>query len=121
MKLFTKYTRINLLVMVLVFVLSAGSNYLLMNYVLIREMDADLAGIRDRIEDYYSRFHDFPTGHPLDEEQVSYHPVDQPLPRSQFALIPSYSQREKKIHNFRQMVFTLQAGKQLYKVTVAKP
>ena len=49
MKLFTKYTRINLLVMVIVFLLSAASTYLLTNYVLIREMDADLSGIRDRL------------------------------------------------------------------------
>jgi hypothetical protein len=62
MKLFTKYTRINLLVMVIVFLLSVGSTYLLTNYVLIREMDADLAGIRDRLIVYYTQYHQLPAG-----------------------------------------------------------
>ena len=107
MKLFTKYTRINLLVMVVVFLLSVASTYLLTNYVLIREMDADLAGIRDRLTDYYTQYHQLPTGHVLDEEQVTYEPAPGQMKDSEFKLVTRYSQREKKMHNFRQIVFTL--------------
>ena len=121
MKLFTKYTRINLLIMVIVFLLSAESTYLLTNYALTREMDADLSGIRDRIRDYYGQYHQLPGGHALDEEQVSYEPTGQPMKGSEFTLITRYSQREQKMHNFRQLVFTLPAGDRLYKVTIAKP
>jgi signal transduction histidine kinase len=121
MKLFTKYTRINLLVMVIVFLLSAASTYLLTNYVLTREMDADLSGIRDRLIDYYSQFHQLPAGHVLDEEQVTYEPTATQMKASEFKLVTRYSQREKKMHNFRQVVFTLAAGDHLYKVTIAKP
>lgn len=121
MKLFTKYTRINLLVMVIVFLLSAESTYLLTNYVVTREMDADLSGIRDRIRDYYGQYHQLPGGHPLDEEQVTYEPTNREMSGSEFALITRYSQREQKMHNFRQLVFTLPAGDHLYKVTIAKP
>lgn len=121
MKLFTKYTRINLLIMVIVFLLSAESTYLLTNYVLIREMDADLSGIRDRIRGYYGQYHQLPAGHVLDEEQVTYEPTVQEMNRSEFTLITRYSQREQKMHNFRQLVFTLPAGNQLYKITIAKP
>jgi signal transduction histidine kinase len=121
MKLFTKYTRINLLIMVIVFLLSAESTYLLTNYALTREMDADLSGIRDRIRDYYGQYHQLPGGHALDEEQVTYEPTGQQMNRSEFTLITRYSQREQKMHNFRQLVFTLPAGDRLYKVTIAKP
>jgi signal transduction histidine kinase len=121
MKLFTKYTRINLLIMVIVFLLSGESTYLLTNYALTREMDADLSGIRDRIRDYYGQYHQLPGGHALDEEQVTYEPTGQPMKGSEFTLITRYSQREQKMHNFRQLVFTLPAGDQLYKVTIAKP
>jgi signal transduction histidine kinase len=121
MKLFTKYTRINLLVMVIVFLLSAASTYLLTNYVLIREMDADLAGIRDRLTDYYTQYHQLPTGHVLDEEQVTYEPASGQMPASEYRLVTRYSQREKKMHNFRQIAFTLPAGDHIYKVTIAKP
>jgi signal transduction histidine kinase len=121
MKLFTKYTRINLLVMVIVFLLSAASTYLLTSYVLTREMDADLSGIRDRLIDYYSQYHQLPAGHVLDEEQVTYEPTATQMKASEFKLVTRYSQREKKMHNFRQVVFTLPAGDHLYKVTIAKP
>jgi signal transduction histidine kinase len=121
MKLFTKYTRINLLVMVIVFLLSAASTYLLTNYVLTREMDADLSGIRDRLIDYYSQYHQLPAGHVLDEEQVTYEPAATQMKASEFKLVTRYSQREKKMHNFRQVIFTLPAGDHLYKVTIAKP
>ena len=121
MKLFTKYTRINLLVMVVVFLLSVASTYLLTNYVLIREMDADLAGIRDRLIDYYTQYHQLPTGHVLDEEQVTYEPAPGQMKDSEFKLVTRYSQREKKMHNFRQIVFTLPAGDHVYKITIAKP
>jgi signal transduction histidine kinase len=128
MKLFTKYTRINLLIMVVVFLLSAESTYLLTNYALIREMDADLSGVRGRIQDYLHQYHSLPGGHPLDEVQVSYEPTDREMASSEFVLITRYSQREKKMHNFRQLVFTLPvenpappAERRIYKVTIAKP
>jgi signal transduction histidine kinase len=121
MKLFTKYTRINLLVMVIVFLLSVASTYLLTNYVLIREMDADLAGIRDRLTDYYTQYQQLPAGHVLDEEQVTYEPAAGQMKGSEFKLVTRYSQREKKMHNFRQIVFTLPAGDHIYKITIAKP
>jgi signal transduction histidine kinase len=121
MKLFTKYTRINLLIMVVVFLLSAESTYLLTNYALIREMDADLSGVRERIQDYLHQYHSLPGGHPLDEVQVSFEPTDREMAGSEFALITRYSQREKKMHNFRQLVFTLPEAGHIYKVTIAKP
>src|SRR5258708_31788397 len=121
MGVFKKYRRIKLLVMVAVFLLSSGSNYLLMNYVLTRETNADLAGIEGRIQNYLSKYGQFPTGNPLDEEQISYELTDKPMPENRFTMTTRYSEREKKMHNFGQMVFTLPADGHLYKVTVAKP
>ncbi len=122
MKLFTKYTRINLLVMVIVFLTSALSTYLWTNYVLIREMDGDLSGIRHSIQDYYTQYHQLPpAGHPLDEEQVTYEPIGQEMNADEFTLVTRYSQREQKMHNFRQLIFTLHAGDRWYRVTIAKP
>jgi signal transduction histidine kinase len=89
--------------------------------VLIREMDADLGGIRDRLIDYYGQYHQLPAGHVLDEEQVTYEPAAGQMKTSDFKLVTRYSQREKKMHNFRQIVFTLPAGDHVYKITIAKP
>ena len=121
MKLFTKYTRVNLWVMVILFGLSACSIYILTNYVLAAEMDADLGGIRDRILTYVHQNHQLPTVQILDEEQVDYKPVDQAMTTTEFTPTTLYSKREKKMHNFRQMVFTVPVDDRIYKVTVAKP
>jgi signal transduction histidine kinase len=142
MKLFAKYSRVNLLTVVGVFLLSGFVFYYLVNYILIREMDADLAGIREKVEAYAARYQNFPQGHPLDEEQISYLPIENTSPaespasakdpartpaitedpeKSHFQLVTLYSPREKKMHNFRQLEFPLQLNGKGYKVTIAKP
>lgn len=121
MKLFTKYTGVNLLVILIVFLLSAGSNYVLMNLVLIREMDADLTGFHDRMRDYIQLHHQPPSGYPLDEERLTWQLTDSAMKKDEFRRLTAYSQREKKMHNFRQIMFTVTDGGRIYKVTVIKP
>ena len=121
MKLLTKYSRVNLLMMVGVFLLSGVAFFTLVNYILIREMDADLDGIRDKVRNYVAQYHRFPEGHPLDEEQISYTlTATNPGPMI-FQLVPRYSPREKKMHNFRELDFSLSLGDKWYRVTIAKP
>jgi signal transduction histidine kinase len=122
MKLFAKYSRVNLLTVVGVFLLSGFVFYYLVNYILIREMDADLAGIREKVVAYVSHYQSFPQGHPLDEEQISYLPaINEDSGKSIFTLVTLYSPREKKMHNFRQLEFPLQLNGNTYKVIIAKP
>src|SRR5580692_8454240 len=109
MKLFAKYSRVNLLTVIGVFLLSGFVFYYLVNYILVREMDADLAGIREKVIAYVSNYHSFPQGHPLDEEQISYLPAAKgDSTNSIFRLVTLYSSREKKMHNLRQLEFPLQ-------------
>ena len=48
MKLLTKYSLVNLLAMIVIFLISSGAIYFLTQVILIREMDADLAGIEKK-------------------------------------------------------------------------
>jgi len=121
MRLFTKYSWINLLVMVIVFLLSAGSTNLLVNYVLTNELDADIAGSVQNVRNYVALHHQLPVGQPLDDGQISYRPADSSLNHSLFSTITLYSAREKKMHNHRQVVFTLSDNGKTYLVTIAKP
>lgn len=122
MKLFAKYSRVNLLTVIGVFLLSGFVFYYLVNYILVREMDADLAGIREKVIAYVSKYQGFPQGHPLDEEQISYLPVaNLDSTSSVFRLVTLYSSREQKMHNFRQIEFPLRLNGISYKVIVAKP
>ena len=107
--------------MVGVFLLSGVAFFTLVNYILIREMDADLDGIRDKVRNYVAQYHSFPEGHPLDEEQISYTLITTGPGPTSFQLVPRYSPREKKMHNFRELDFSLPLGDKWYRVTIAKP
>ena len=121
MKLFTRYSRINLLMMVGVFLLSGFAFYILVNFILTREMDADLGGIEEQFRHYAASHNSFPEGHPLDEEQINYIPTTSLHEPDQYRLVRRYSPREKKMHNFRELTFTLALDSTAYRVTIAKP
>ncbi|GGA90538.1 sensor histidine kinase [Puia dinghuensis] len=121
MKLFTKYYRINLPVMMVIFLLSAGMVYLLIDGILIREVDIGLAGAERGIRTYYSLHHQFPQQYPLDDSKLNYELTDKPMDQSLFSPITLYSNVENKMHNFRKVVFTITDGNKIYKVTYSKP
>jgi signal transduction histidine kinase len=121
MKLFTKYYRINLPVMMIIFLLSAGLNYLLIDEVLVREINIALAGAEQGIRTYYASHHQFPQQFPLDDSRLSYELTDKPLDTSIFSPTTLYSNVEHKMHNFRQVVFTIRDNGKIYRVTFSKP
>lgn len=118
MKLFARYSRINLMMMVGIFLLSSLAFYWLVNLILVREMDADLAGVEARIRDYATQYNTFPQAFSLDEAQISYQMTDHQEQEEQFERVTLYSHREKKMHNFRQLVFYMHCGGASYKVTI---
>ncbi len=121
MKLFARYSRINMVVMVGIFLLSSVALFWLVNYILVWEMDGDLGGVETRIREYAARHHAFPPQNSLDEAIMVYAPWDGPADRSSFSLVTRYSERERKMHNFRQLAFFMQSEGRYYRVTIAKP
>ena len=121
MKLLTQYSWINLLVMIMIFMLSCAVLYQLTHYILIREMDADLSGIEKKVSSYAARYQALPAGYPLDEEKISFEPTGSLQAARSLALVQLFSEREGKMHNFRQLVFPLQVSGEWYRVRVAKP
>jgi signal transduction histidine kinase len=121
MKLLTKFSLINLLMMIIIFLVSSLIIYQLTEVILIREMDGDLSGIETKVKKYISQFHVIPQGYPLDEEKISFLLTGQESVDSSSELVQLYSERERKMHNFRQLVFPLYFNNSWYKVTVAKP
>jgi signal transduction histidine kinase len=57
----------------------------------------------------------------LDEEQINFYPTGEQIPPKEFETVRLYSNREKKLHNFRKVTFPLQFNNSWYRVTVAKP
>ena len=120
MKLFTKYSLINVALMVAIFIPSGFVLYHFTETILIREMTADLKGVESKLNNFVSDHKKFPVGYPLDEELLSYEIVDKPI-QEQSILTTMYSQREKKMHNFMKVDFPLSLNGKWYKVTIAKP
>ena len=121
MKLLTRFSLINLLVMVLIFFISSLVIYELFQAILIKEMDGDLGGIEKKVKNYIAQYHAIPQGYPLDEEKISFEPTGQQMVDSSSKMVLLYSEREMKMHNFRQLIFPLNFNNTWYKVTVAKP
>ncbi len=121
MKLLTKYSMVNLLVMAGIFLISSLVLYLLTQVILIHEMDGDLGGIEEKVNVYVKQYKTLPQGYPLDEERINFVLTGQQKTESSSELVQLYSSREKKMHNFRKLVFPLWFNNNWYRVTVAKP
>src|SRR5665647_2258143 len=121
MKLLTKYSLLNLLVMVAVFLASSLVLYWFTQKILISEMDSDLNGVENKIQKYVKQFNAFPTSSLMDEEKISYALTGQQKIERSSELTQLFSQRENKMHNFRELNFPLWFNSRWYKVTVAKP
>jgi signal transduction histidine kinase len=115
MKLFTRYNRINLLVMVIVFLLSSCAYYFILNVVLLNESDRDLNVIKDKLEEYVAEHHELPTNRLIDDEQISYTPTSFPGNGT------SIQFRTENKSTFRVLTFYVEAGAKHYEITITKP
>lgn len=121
MKLFTRFNRINLSVMVLVFLVSGAIYYLLLSGVFVHELDEALHEYRDRLHHYvqvHKRLPDFDSN--FDEIDFTYRPVDKAHERS-LSSVRRYDKEEGKYGLFRQFVFTEQVNNQVYEINIARP
>lgn len=121
MKLLTRYSLINLLVMVVIFFVSSLTLYFFIKVILLREIDGDLGGIEDKINEYVTTYHTLPELYALDEEQINFYPTGEQPTAKEVETVQLYSNREKKLHNFRKLAFPLRFKNSWYRVTVAKP
>jgi signal transduction histidine kinase len=121
MKLLTKYSLVNILVMVAIFLISSVVLYQLTQVILIREMDGDLGGIEAKVNAFVNKYHSLPQGYPLDEEIINFAITGDTKTAGSSELVQMYSYREKKMHNFRKLIFPMRFNNTWYKVTVAKP
>lgn len=121
MKLFTRYNRIVLLVMVLVFLLSSIVYYFLLNYILIQEVDEVLNHRKIRMERYARQTGHLPVFDRMGEVRVNYTLVQQPITGIHSSFVKAYDSIENSASTFRKFVFTLPAEGQIYQVTLLRP
>jgi signal transduction histidine kinase len=119
MKLFTKYSRINLLTTVLIFLLASLSYYFLLRYVLINQVDKDLRIEEDEIQTYVSRNGKLPEVIEIKEQPITYLPVQGEGERHFENSRTPHTGKSKHDH-FRQLLFYIKVKEQWYEVNVGK-
>ncbi|MBB2148251.1 sensor histidine kinase [Pedobacter gandavensis] len=120
MKLFTKYSRLNLAVMSLVFVISGLIYYLLISNMLIAELDEALGEYEVRMEKYLSINGALPVFENIEEVLVSYHKINKAQDKV-YSTVKLYDAEEHAYGVFRQLLFTQKVKGQLYQVKICIP
>lgn len=121
MRLFSIYNRINLTVMAVLFVLTAGSYYLIINRIFVHELDEELDNYKHKIGVYAKRTGKFPEPGALEDLQVLYAPVAKPSGDVRYDLVRKFDPEEEEMENFRQLIYTQAIGDHFYKITIEKP
>ncbi len=118
MKLFTRYNRINITATILTFLVGSIAFYLVLNYVLTRQLDRGLRVEQQEIMDYVKEHNQVPETQTTKHQWTLIVPSDQvianPKPRSTEALNKLENEREA----IRQLVFSITADGKTYQVSV---
>ncbi|TLV02501.1 sensor histidine kinase [Dyadobacter luticola] len=121
MKLFTRYNRINLTVMVLLFVFSGICYYFLVNYVLVHELDEALDDYKIRIEKYVEKEGKLPPINTMDETRVAYQKTIQADNYADLSTVFIAERVEKRSHKYRQLTYIQKTKTENFRITIAKP
>ncbi|MCW3110691.1 MAG: integral rane sensor signal transduction histidine kinase [Segetibacter sp.] len=121
MKLFTRYNRIILLVMVLMFLLWSIVYYFLLNYILLKEVDEVMNHRKTRMEHYVQQTGHFPVPDRMGEVRIDYTLVKHPIPGIQTSFVHLYDSIENSTSTFRKVVFTIPVRGLIYQVTLVRP
>jgi signal transduction histidine kinase len=118
-KLFAKYSRINILVTIAIFLIAIVAFYFTLNYVQIDQVDDDLTIEEEEILLYAKQYDQLPKTFSVEDQLIEFASVGEPFKQRYFnraRLKDANGDNEE----FRQLIFGVQAGGQWYKVTVSK-
>ena len=119
MKLFAKYSRINLVSTVIIFLIACTAFYFTLNYVFIHQIDEDLKIEQGEIEAFVNEHNALPENIPVKDQVIQYQPISANKGKYfSTSFMTQHGEYEKK--KFRHLVFTIKAGQQWYQATVSK-
>src|ERR1700759_2148402 len=117
MKLFTRYSRINLIVTTSVFVLSGLAYFFIIRFILIEQVDDDLQIEETEIRNSIDKYGKLPEGIEVRDQEIRSRPVAEVMERL-FKMFNKNEEAGKKAEPYRRLVFTVKAKDQLYQVDV---
>ena len=120
MKLFTKYNRINLLAIIVIFLLSVVAFYFAIRFILIDQVDDDLKIEQREIEGYVREHNTLPESISVKDQKISYVLSDTRLPKRKFETIAGNKIEAREKDPYRVLQFGVIANGNIYTATVAK-
>jgi signal transduction histidine kinase len=120
MKLFTKYNRINITATILIFLAGSVAFYFVLDYVLIRQLDATLRSEKQEITEYIQLHQQLPEIQNTKEQWIVISKTDQKEDKTIAKSIPVYNKSESELEFIRQLIFLVTVNKENYLVTVNK-
>jgi two-component system sensor histidine kinase QseC len=120
MKLFTKYNRINISATIFIFLAGSVAFYFVLDYVLIRQLDASLRSEKQEIAEYIQSHHQLPEIQNTKEQWIQIIKTDQPKSVDIKRSIPIYNKSEDETEYIRQLIFQVSVNQEVYLVTVNK-
>jgi signal transduction histidine kinase len=119
LKLFTRYSRVNILASILALLLGSISYYFTVHYVLIHQLDDTLKIEEAEILDNVKNHDRLPQPANYRDQQISFQPAETPVPR-QFTDTKKYGRHHHEMEPYRELTFSVTAGGQLYTVSVSQ-
>ena len=130
MRLFTKYSRVNIVGSILALVLGSIGYFFTVRYVLVHELDDTLSIEEAEILDNVHRRHRLPEPANYVDQQIQYIPSVTEVPRKfrqttwgelvATAGKPPGARDHDPDHPYRELVFSVHVGGQLYTISIAK-
>jgi signal transduction histidine kinase len=120
MKLFTKYNRINITATIFIFLAGSVAFYFVLDYVLIRQLDASLRSEKQEITEYIQAHEQLPEIQNTKDQWIQINKTDLLNSKTIIKSIPVYNKAEAEQEYIRQLLFTVNVNQQNYLVTVNK-
>jgi signal transduction histidine kinase len=119
MKLFTKYSRINLVATITIFLVASTAFYFTLRLVFIHQIDEDLKIEQKEIETFVKEHNRLPESISVNDQLIHFEPWSANTQR-QFTTKMMIEPGDHKKENFRHFVFGIQAANRWYRITVSK-
>ncbi len=119
MKLFSKYSHINVIATIIIFLVASAAFYFSLDYILINQIDQDLEIEEGEISVYVQMHNQLPESISVRDQIIKYDSAKGIIKRH-FVTSFIVDQQEKEKEKFRHLIFNIKANEQNYTVTVSK-
>jgi signal transduction histidine kinase len=119
MKLFAKYSRVNLMATVIIFLIASIAFYFTLRIVFINQIDEDLKIEEKEIETYVKEHNQLPESISVNDQLIHYQLTPVLIP-SRFTTKQITSPGNHETEDYRQLVFGISASNKIYTITVSK-